>query len=334
MISKNRMAVLAISAGLVTSMLGMGAAQADPTGAPTPRALTGVGSDTTQDLMNFIADDVKIGGVKQIGSWNATGSATFNTGKAGCAAVTRPNGSGAGRAALIASLNAGDGCIQFSRSSSLSLAAVPNHSLTYVPFAIDAVSYAVTSNSTLPRSFTLTDLQHIYQCDPAYVGPGPVYDITPILPQSGSGTRNYWESKMGITDAQVNASPSVYPCIINGVKNGSIIEEHTGLALDNKSLVPFSIGQYTDQANGLSIDKRGTATLGVIDGTDPQLINNAFSVKRDVYNVVPTADINSAPFSTVFKGAGSLICQDSATILHLGFATNPSCGDTTTNVTP
>ncbi|MDX6229120.1 MAG: hypothetical protein QOI76_2510 [Frankiales bacterium] len=326
MISKNRLAVAAISAGLVTSLLGMGAAQADPTGAPTPRALVGVGSDTTQDVMNAVANDVVIAGVKQIGSFNATGSATFNTGKAGCSTVARPNGSGAGRAALLNSLNAGDGCIQFSRSSSLTLTA-STPSLTYVPFAVDAVSYAITSGSSLPRSFAKTDLQAIYHCDPNYVGTGPNYAITPILPQSGSGTRSYWEGQMGITDADVVAN--VYPCIINGVKNGQIIEEHTGTALDSKSIVPFSIGQYTDQSNGLIIDRRGSAVLGVIDGTDPQLINNSFSVKRDVYNVIPTSQIGTAPYSTVFVGGSSLVCQDTATILHYGFATNPNCGSTT-----
>ncbi|BEP13792.1 substrate-binding domain-containing protein [Acidothermaceae bacterium B102] len=326
MISKNRLAFAAISAGLVTSLLGMGAAQADPSGAPSPRALVGVGSDTTQDVMNQIANDVVISGVKQIGSFNATGSATFNTGKAGCSAVARPNGSGAGRAALLASLTAGDGCIQFSRSSSLTLTA-SSPSLTYVPYAIDAVSYAITSNSNLPRSFALADLQAIYHCDPNYVGTGPNYAITPQLPQAGSGTRSYWEGQMGILDADVNAN--VYPCIVNGTKNGAIIEEHTGTALDANSIAPFSIGQYTDQSNGLIIDRRGTAVLGVIAGTDPQLINNNFSIKRDVYNVIPTSQIAAAPYSTVFVGAGSLVCQDTATILHYGFAVNPNCGSTT-----
>ena len=330
MISKNRLAIAAISAGLMTSLLGVGAAQADPTGAPSPRALVGVGSDTVQDVMNQISNDVVIGGVKQIGSYNATGSATFNTGKAGCSAVARANGSGAGRTALLNSLNAGDGCIQFSRSSSLTLTA-SSPSLTYVPFAIDAVSYAITANSTLPRSFALADLQAIYHCDPAYVGTSTTgitgYSITPILPQAGSGTRSYWEAQMNITDADVNAN--LYPCIYNGVKNGVTIEEHTGTALDANSIEPFSIGQYTDQSNGLIIDRRGSAVLGVIAGTDPQLINNNFSIKRDVYNVIPTSQTGTAPYSTVFVGSNSLICQDTATILHYGFATNPNCGSTT-----
>jgi ABC-type phosphate transport system substrate-binding protein len=326
-ISKNRLAVAAIGAGLVTSLLGMGAAQADPTGAPTPRALNGVGSDTTQDVMNQIAQDVQIGGVKQIGSFNATGSATIAP--TSTCSLARPNGSGAGRTALLNSLSAnggaGDGCVQFARSSSLNVAA-SSPSLTYVPFAVDAVSFAVTSDSSVGRSFSLTELQAIYHCDPSVVGTGPNYSVTPILPQAGSGTRSYWETQMGITDADVNNH--VYPCILNGSRNGVTIEEHTGTSLDSKSIEPFSIGQYNSQASGLIPDRRGKAVLGVIDGTEPTLTNGSFAVKRDVYNVIPTSQIGNAPYSTVFVGAGSLICADTATIQQYGFALNPNCGST------
>lgn len=330
MISKNRLAFAAISAGLVTSLLGMGAAQADPTGAPTPRALNGVGSDTTQDVMNAISNTVVIGGVKQIGSFDATGSATI-TPKAGCT-ITRPNGSGAGVAALSASLNAnggaGDGCLQFARSSS-GLSGTNTPSLTYIPFATDAVSYAVTADSVVARSLALTDLQHYYQCDPNYVGTGPNWDVTPMLPQAGSGTRKFWEAQMGITDAQVVAGN--FPCIINGTKNGQTIEEHSGLLLDSKSIVPYSIPQYDDQAAQLVTDRRGRALLGQIDGTRPQLTNGSFAVTRSVYNVVPTSQIANDPVKTVFVGGTSLVCADTADILKYGFAVNANCGSTTSH---
>ncbi|MDX6207530.1 MAG: hypothetical protein QOF39_3587 [Frankiales bacterium] len=326
MISKNRLAVAAISAGLVTSMLGMGAAQADPVGAPSPRAINGVGSDTTQDVMNQVANDVAPGGVKALGSWNATGSATITT-KPGCT-LNRPNGSGAGVTALNNSLVANDGCVQFARSSS-GVGATTPAGLTYIPFATDSVSYAVTSTSGIPRALTKANLIAIYHCDPTLVGTGPNWDITPVLPQSGSGTRSYWEGQMGILDADVNAN--AYPCIINGSKNGQLIEEHSGTAMDDKSIEPYSIAQYTDQSNGLVIDKRGRTTLGVIDGTDPQLSNGNFSVKRNVYNVIPTSKVADSTYASIFVGAGSLICADSATIVHYGFGVNPNCGDTTSH---
>ena len=341
MISKSRLAIAAISAGLVTSLLGMGAAQADPTGPPTPRALVGVGSDTTQDVMNQIANDVLFNNARVIGSYNATGSPTFDTGKAGCSAVARPNGSGAGVTALDQSLTAGDGCLQFARSSSGPGSSTPA-GYTFVPFAVDAVSYAVTSNSTVPRSLNLVDLQAIYNCDPRYVGttgttPG-TFKINPVLPQSGSGTRKFWEGLMGLTDTALPA------CVINGVLPGTStpIEEHTGTYLGSNWLVPFSIGQYTDQAQGLILDRRGNTVLGVIGtgqtvggavtgATDPQLLNGSFTVKRSVYNVFPTTETNNDPYKSVFVGVGSSVCQDSATIIHYGFAVNPNCGSITTH---
>ena len=72
---------------------------------------------------------------------------------------------------------------------------------------------------------------------------------TPSLPQAGSDTRSYWEDQMNILDADVNSG--VYPCIINGVKDGQIIEENTGTSLDAKSLVPYLVDQYIEQSNGL-----------------------------------------------------------------------------------
>ena len=333
MISKNRLAFAAISAGLVTSLVGMGAAQADP---PSPRVLNGVGSDTTQDVMGAISNNLAatgIGGALQIGSYNATPVGTINTGTGTTCVITRPNGSGAGITALQNSLIAGNGCIEFARSSSGPDAANPNNpSLTYIPFATDAVSYALTPDSVVSRSLALSDLQAIYHCDPNQVGnatdPGG-YAVTPELPQAGSGTRKFWEAQMDILDQDVESGK--YPCIIDGTKNGQIIEEHTGTSLDAKSIVPFSIPQYDDQEAQLITDRRGRAILGQINGSRPELTNAAFAVTRPLYNVVPTSQLGVAPLSTEFVTSNSLVCKDTADIQKYGFALNASCGSTSTH---
>ncbi|WP_405592116.1 hypothetical protein [Streptomyces sp. NBC_01092] len=326
--NKRMAAVAAVGlAGLVTGTLSATQAAADPSGPPTFRPLSGVGSDTTQDVMNGLAQAVTINGQKVIGSYDATGSAQITTKDPattpGCT-IARPNGSGAGRTALTNSLQAGNGCLDFSRSSSLNLAAA-NPGLTYVPFAVDAVSYSITPTSTVPRKLTLADLKAIYHCDPGYVGAGPNYSLTVYLPQAGSGTRSFWESQMGITDADVVAG--VYPCI-KDTKNGSPVQEHDGRVLDDKSIVPFSIAQYNSQASQTIADLRGRAILGTVDGLAPTVLNSNFGVKRDVYNVIPTSKVATAPWSTVFVGGNSLICQQSPVINTYGFATNPNCGDT------
>lgn len=308
-----------------------GAAQADPSGSPQYRQLAGVGSDTTTPVMNALSNDLTINGTKVLGSYDATGSATVATqAAAACQAIARPNGSGAGRTALLASLAAKDGCLQYSRSSSLNLASTGGAQLTYIPFALDGVTYAITGTDTLiPRNLDLATLQSIYTCDPTVVGTGPNYAITAMLPQAGSGTRSFWEGKMGITDADVVAGK--YPCITDK-SNGQPIEEQDGRVLTDKAIIPFSIASYDAEESQTIQDVRGAAVLGAIGGVAAQQINSAFPVTREVYNVIPTSDTSTAPWSTTFVTNQSLVCTDVSTITKYGFSVAPDCGSTT-NVT-
>jgi hypothetical protein len=136
---------------------------------------------------------------------------------------------------------------------------------------------------------------------------------------------------MGITDAQVTSG--ALPCISDEV-NGNLIEEQDGRVLNGTSLIPFSIASYDAEESQTIADVRGQAVLGVINGITSQAINPSFQVTREIYNVIPTADENTAPWSTVFNGAGSLICTNTATINEYGFSTDPNCGSTTTVTAP
>ncbi|MFF2850656.1 hypothetical protein ACFVT5_30645 [Streptomyces sp. NPDC058001] len=320
-----KIAMAATGAALIAVTVGS-TANAEPTGTPTYRQLAGVGSDTTQDVMNGLSQAVTINGTKVLGSYNAVGAPTITTKDPAVnnkCAIARPNGSGAGRTALVNSLQAGDGCLDFARSSSLNLAAA-SPGLTYVPFGVDSVTYAITPSSVLPRKLTLADLKAIYHCDPNYVGTGPNFSVNALLPQAGSGTRSYWMSQVGITEADVTAG--VYPCV-KDKKGSTPIQEHDGRVLDDKSIVPFSTAQYIAQGATVA-DVRGRAILGTIDGKSATVLNSDFGIKREVYNVIPTSKIGTAPWSTVFTGSGSLICKQADVINNYGFATNPNCGDT------
>ncbi|MFC8451528.1 hypothetical protein [Kitasatospora sp. NPDC057223] len=314
-----------VAAGLGLMVAGTGTAQADPSGAPVYRPLAGVGSDTTQGVMNALANDITVGGQKVVGSYNALGSATIATkDSADCQAVARPNGSGAGRSALLSELGKGKGCLDFARSSSLNLAA-STPGLTYVPFAVDGVTYAVSAGSSLPLDLSTADLHAIYSCDPGYVGTAPNYSVHPLLPQAGSGTRSFWLSVVGITEADVVANK--YPCV-SDTKGGKKIEEHDGRVLDTTSLVPFSIAQYIAQSSSTIADIRGTAQLGNINGVPSVLLNTGAPATRDVYNVIPTSKVATSPWSDVFVGGTSQICQRSSLIKQYGFGVNTNCGDT------
>ena len=329
----NRRAKFLTAAGafaLVATVLGASSAQADPSGAPTYRLLAGVGSDTTTPVMNALSNIITVNGTKVLGSYDATGSATIQTQSAADCVINRPNGSGAGRTALLASLANNDGCLQYARSSSLNTAATGGAQLAYVPFAVDGVTYAVTNNSIVPRELTLAQLQAIYTCNPTYVGTGPNYSIVPMLPQPGSGTRSFWETEMGITDAQVTAND--YPCITD-LSGGNLIEEENGEVLGQDNLIPFSIASWDAEESQTIGDVRGDSVLGVINGIASQAINTNFPVTREVYNVIPVSAETTAPTSTVFVGPTSLICANTATIEQYGFNLDPNCGSTSTVTT-
>ena len=124
-----------------------GNASADPKQYDAP--FVAVGSDTTQDIVNAFAgfengvnytplQTDAATGQKQLVSWNATANGlttTCITSRTGGPSFNRPNGSGAGRTALLSTITAGgttsnsncgtgttsaSGQISFARSSSLS----------------------------------------------------------------------------------------------------------------------------------------------------------------------------------------------------------------------
>jgi ABC-type phosphate transport system substrate-binding protein len=325
----NRTVGVVAAAGL--AMVGLGAtispASADPIGAPTYRALPGVGSDTTYNVMNGLSEVVTIGGVKQIASYDPIPASSLITPRnpatnPNCQNLTRPNGSSAGRSALLNALTPGNAifdCYNWGRSSSLNLAAVATATggLTYIPFGEDAFTYAVAKDSGIPRDLTLDDVKSIYRCE--------VPGITPYIPQSGSGTRQYWLQQMGITEAQVT---STYTCI-KDTKNGQIVQEHDGRVLTRgDEIAPYSIANFVAQGAGVQADLRGIADLANMDGKVATVASKGVTLKRLVYNMVPTTKLGTAPWSNVFVGSNSLICQSGATIEKYGYGVTDECGDT------
>src|SRR5437763_15747741 len=111
------------AAGVVAAALGTaasGAALADPPAGvtPAPSDIVGVGSDTTQGVLNHVADAYNgqaPAPVQKVYSWDATGSATI-TPKLGCSTINRPSGSSAGIGALKADSSI-PSCVDFARSS-------------------------------------------------------------------------------------------------------------------------------------------------------------------------------------------------------------------------
>ncbi|MFD4372322.1 hypothetical protein [Streptomyces sp. NPDC058486] len=311
-----------IGATLAVAALGLGAAfapaaQADPNPVTQYRTLAGVGSDTTQDVLNGLGN-VVLNAVNQkiIASWDATGTATIKTKSAGCV-INRPNGSSAGIDALRNAVDTASGCLDFARSSRGPVD-VSTTDLTWIPFAKDAVSWAKRSSSALPSDLTTAQLKSIYECNLTSLNG---VTLTPILPQSNSGTRQFFLSAIGVT------TPGA--CVQQGV------QENDGTVLDTDGdIAPYSVAQYTAQEKLVVADRRGSAVLGSVNTVAPRnadkSLNLSFPFTRDVYNVVPTAKLTNATIASTFVGSTSKVCAAGTTIANYGFGTlGTACGATT-----
>jgi hypothetical protein len=322
-VEKKRLLTL-IGAGVaVVLALTSTPAQADPTGTPTYRDLVAVGSDTTQGVLNGLSEVVTVGGVKVIGSYDAVPQNSSITTKDDPACTfTRPSGSGNGVTALVNSLAAGNGCIQFARSSSNNSASYAGKNLTYIPFATDVMAYAVRSDSTISKKLTKAQLTTIYNCAGGA-------NFKPLLPQFGSGSRQYFLAQLGFTDSASFTSQPNHTCIVQTDTAGTPIEENVGTLLtDPKHIIPYSVGPYLAQINAVVPDVHGKAVLGQIDGIAPLVSNVGSTMVRTMYNVVPTAQLSVPMYQSVFVGSTSQICANSATIAKYGFGLNANCGST------
>ncbi|MFJ3900670.1 substrate-binding domain-containing protein [Streptomyces sp. NPDC090025] len=310
-----------IGAVLSVAALGVGVlaapAQADPNPVTEYRTLAGVGSDTTQDVVNGLGDVVKNAiGQKIIASWNATGSASIKTKLNGCT-ITRPNGSSAGIDALRNAVDTNSGCLDFARSSRGPVDS-STQDLTWIPFAKDAVTFAKRSDSALPSDLTTAQLKAIYECTTTSLNG---VTLTPVLPQANSGTRQFFLSSIGVS------APGA--CVTQGV------QENDGTVLVGAGdIVPFSVAQYTAQEKGVVTDRRGAAVLGSVNSIAPRnadkSLNTAFPFTRDVYNVVPSAKLTNTSISQSFVGSSSKVCAQTTVITNYGFGTlGTACGATT-----
>ncbi|MFI5793317.1 hypothetical protein [Streptomyces sp. NPDC051677] len=324
-----------VGAAFGVAALGLGIlaapASADPGSTTEYRQLAGVGSDTTQYVVNGLGDAVTNAGGKVIASWNATGSATVTTKdpatKPNCT-INRPNGSSAGITALNNDITAGTGCLDFARSSR-GPADTSTSDLTFIPYAKDGVTYATDLGSSVPTNLTKAQLASIYTNCTYTDASGNTVTVAPLLPQTGSGTRTFWLSAIGVSESQVGS------CVTQG------IQEHDGTAITAANqLMPYSIAQWIAQGKSLpGVEaRRGESRLRSINSLAPTTgsgtsiaLNTSFDAQflRDVYNVVQTARLSEPVIADTFVGSASKVCASSSTLTTYGFGTVNNCGATT-----
>lgn len=321
--ARTRIALGAVIAASAMTIGLMGPALADPpNGGPaltSKNDITGVGSDTTQEVMgsysqgwnNSRQDGVAPDGPPYARSWDAVGGSPIDLDGTGttCAPITRPNGSSAGISALNADTSAGtqsaanNQCIDYARSSR---GPRPGGTLKFIGYGRDVVSWAYfpTTGGPIPANLSLStaQLRDIYECDITnwnQVGGGNA-TILPVLPQVGSGTRDFWLTSIGGGTAVVPGS-----CVLNGTRSGTIVQENSGTSVRNilttaeepRALFPYSVANWVSQRDpgGIPTDDRSGSNLNRINNTDPLTLGNnqatgklnpAGNYSRVVYNVV------------------------------------------------
>ena len=278
----------ATALGLASTLVTGEPAQADP---KQFEAATGVGSDTTQDVMDAMAgfsnnilytpiQSSAASGRRQVTSFTAIRpghpTAECITPKAPGATVDRPNGSSAGRRALSRAIDGGlfgtaaacankavSGLFQFARSS-----AGPNPGttcdpgvttcLTYVPFGRDAMTFGYYARGTAVGNET-TNLTPA-QLNTIFSSPGPHNfggaDIYGCSIQTSSGTYQFWRDAVGVTDAQMEAATQVCTPTTND------LQESDGIGLKNRAdatpalanaqvVIGYSAANFSAQTNGV-----------------------------------------------------------------------------------
>ena len=309
-----KIVALSTVAGIALAGLGITSANADP----VSNSYVLVGSDTLQDSTNALTNGTNASGSfvrilsngSSLGNFDAFGSAAIQT-KSNGPFFGRPSGSGAGVNALRASItgnaySAGGtnttpakvitGQVDIARSSSgPGSNANAAGQLLYVPYARDAVAYAYKGGTAAWATLTSAQLKQIFD------GTLTTVDgvaIKPRLPQTGSGTRNFFLPAIGYASG-TTVAPGV-----SDVNNATAENDATVLA--EGEIIPFSVASWVAQANGVTGTNSTTATgvqLGSpiagtapFTGTAPALVPNATyyantSFGRDTYLVVEYARV-------------------------------------------
>jgi ABC-type phosphate transport system substrate-binding protein len=329
-----RTAAALAAIGVLASVASTGApASADPP-AFNNANFVGVGSDTTQDVVNCFGGNPASANCTplaasnlQINSFDATPVGTCVITKVGGPSWDRPNGSSAGRRALSRSIDGAvfgsgacgpakaiGGQVQFARSSSGPAAGDTGTALAYVPFGRDGVSFAYYRTDGSPVvSLTRAQLTTLFSTG------ATVIDGVRILPcgiQTSSGTHSFWLGAAGVTADQEAAATAECNGLVGGraQENDGVDLKARGDAADaanngTQVVIGFSAAAFISKSNGLAtpIPPTGVGIGAISDpalgspvtGTAPNLAPSATffnntTFGRNVYNVLPNSVINSA----------------------------------------
>jgi ABC-type phosphate transport system substrate-binding protein len=317
------------------------------TAAPALKDATGVGSDTIQNVLDQFSADYNVGKAltaTHLWSWDATNPNTGAIGDSiqvkggGCSAIARPDGSSAGITALTSSqVASGTNCINFARSSRARGSSDPPFApggIAFVDLAGDAVTWSAQATTNAPATLTAAQLAAIYNCTDTnwnQVG-GKNAPIHAFIPQSGSGTRSFFLSAIGV------ANPG--SCVSD---DGGLLEENEGVnpvLNDPDAIFPYSTGKYIAEkfhsatCFNTSCNPNGSGLRCTPSGTQDLFgcNNHGTMVLKQINGIAPTTGtgqgtvINSAFPATFQRTVFEVVPYDPNTSDHIPGATNPVGG--------
>jgi len=282
---------IALSAGPASAVYTAG--PLDPTFTPVAADLIGGGSDTTMGSIHYAAQLYNAQSpapAAKVASYAAAPQPAGGTiPLPGAPEINRPNGSGGGKTLLYGSNN--NSAIDFARSSSSLNTNEVGAQLYQFPFALDTLQMAVSNStpSNAPASLTPKQIVDIYSgavTNWSQVGGKPGV-IAPKIPQSGSGTGDFFRAQLKTMNGGIDVSLA-----------GTVgtVQEHddTDIKSNANAVGPFSLG-------------RAELLGGTVRLTDPA----GWKADRAVYNVVRLANLNDAAVQAFF-GPSGFLCSDAA----------------------
>jgi hypothetical protein len=301
---------------------------------PVAESYSIVGSDTLEDVVGSLIQGTSITGspVRSLvnnaasGSFDATGT-PYIIAKTSGKRFGRPNGSGDGRKALLASINNTSflasaqnypnavtgstlaypqvatttipGEVDLVRSSSGGTANVAG-TMVRIPFGRDAIGYVYDSGSAAGiENLTVAQLKQIFEgVTPVYATDGTTR-ITAITPQTGSGTGADWAGMIAADKTLIGNS-------VNAGTNG-YGQEHDASTLGINKIMPMSASRFIAMNTGGSFPKmKATTVMGTIEGVT--------AVTGTGVNMVPNATFYNAPVNAVNFGRDTYIIVEYARV--------------------
>lgn len=256
------------------------------------------------------------------------------TGVTGVNVLAPPNGSGAGKTAVLASGTAGNSCSDIGRSSS-GPGASEAATTEYWAYALDAVDWVRFAGNATP-SLTKAQLQSIYVCDatthkPAVTdwsgitGSGVTGPIKRYVAQSSSGTGKFFAKYVTGSETFLNTNCADGVTVFGNNDNTDTTDYRAIVTQENdaraiatadkaKSIYYFSYGQWYAQSKSVLADLRNGAVLGAINVSgvlvkpSAATINTTatrFPATRYLYNILDTRNPDYLA-AAKFVAAGNL----------------------------